>query len=407
MDNYKEYKTVIEEEKEGKSEKLALLKGLLLGILIMAMCFIIIILSINYHSRKVAEEKGYSSTAIAQKIDSIFGIVNTYYAGDASAEDMINSAMKGLIDGVGDKYAQYYTAEEFTQAMQKVEGNTFSGIGVVGTELDDGYIGLLQVYTGSPAESAGLKRGDTLKKIDGMDIAEIGYDSAMKALRGEEGTNVEVTYLRDGAEKSVTITRAAISTPTVAYRMIDEENKVGYIYIASFQMSTAQQFLDAIDILLEDGMERLIIDLRYNGGGDVDTTCVMLDRLLPEGTLVSMIGPGYSEVETSDAENYLNIPIVVLANEYSASASEIFIGALKDFGAASVVGTKTYGKGVVQRFYDVGDGSYVKLTVAKYYTPNGTCVDGVGITPDYEVELDADGETDNQFEKALEVVLAK
>ena len=406
MDNYKEYKAEVAEKKEEKSEKIALIKGLLLGILIMAMGFIVIMLLINYHSSKVAGEKGYSSTEIAQKMDRVYNLVETYYDGEFSGEDMADQAIRGFLAGVGDEYAEYYTAEEFAQTMQNVEGDMFYGIGVVGGDDESGYILIVQVYTDSPAYNAGLQRGDYITGIDGEDVATIGYKKAMENLRGEEGTEVAITYMRNGVENTVNITRGAISNQRMPFGIVDEENKIGYIYVSRFQMTAAQQFIDDVNLMLEEGMEKLIIDLRYNGGGDVDTTCVMLDRLLPEGTIVTMKGPAYFEQKTSDAENYLNIPIVVLVNEKTASASEIFAGALKDYGMATIVGKTTYGKGVVQRFYQMGDGSYIKLTAAKYYTPNGTCLDGVGITPDYEVEDDANSEYDMQFEKALEVILS-
>ncbi len=404
MDNYKEYKAEEAEKKEEKSEKIALIKGLLLGILIMAMGFIVIMLVINYHSSKVAGEKGYSSTEIAQKMDKVYNLVETYYDGEFSGEDMADQAIRGFLAGVGDEYAEYYTAEEFAQTRQNVAGDMFYGIGVVGGDDESGYILIGQVYTDSPAYNAGLQRGDYITRIDGEDVAAIGYKKAMENLRGEDGTEVAVTYMRNGVENTVNITRGAISNQRMPFGIVDEENKIGYIYVSRFQMTAAQQFIDDVNLMLEEGMEKLIIDLRYNGGGDVDTTCVMLDRLLPEGTIVTMNGPAYFEQKTSDAENYLNIPIVVLVNEKTASASEIFAGALKDYGMATIVGKTTYGKGVVQRFYQIGDGSYIKLTAAKYYTPNGTCLDGVGITPDYEVEFDAASGVDAQFEKALEVI---
>ena len=406
MDNYKEYKAEVAEKKEEKSEKIALIKGLLLGILIMAMGFIVIMLLINYHSSKVAGEKGYSSAEIAQKMDRVYNLVETYYDGEFSGEDMADQAIRGFLAGVGDEYAEYYTAEEFAQTRQSVQGDMFYGIGVVGGDDESGYILIVQVYTDSPAYNAGLQRGDYITRIDGEDVAAIGYKKAMENLRGEDGTEVAVTYMRNGVENTVNITRGAISNQRMPFGIVDEENKIGYIYVSRFQMTAAQQFIDDVNLMLEEGMEKLIIDLRYNGGGDVDTTCVMLDRLLPEGTIVTMKGPAYFEQKTSDAENYLNIPIVVLVNEKTASASEIFAGALKDYGMATIVGKTTYGKGVVQRFYQMGDGSYIKLTAAKYYTPNGTCLDGVGITPDYEVEDDANSEYDMQFEKALEVILS-
>ncbi|MBE5969011.1 MAG: S41 family peptidase [Lachnospiraceae bacterium] len=408
MENSKEYKTELsennEENNEEKSEKIALLKGLFLGMLMMAIGFIIILLLINLHSSNVAAQKGYSSTELAQRMDKIYNLVETYYDGEFSGEDMADQAIIGFLAGVGDKYAEYYTAEEFAQTMQTAEGDMFYGIGVVGGDDESGYILIEQVYTDSPAYNAGLQRGDYITGIDGEDVAAIGWKKAMENLHGEEGTEVAVTYMRNGVENTVNITRGAISNQRMPFGIVDEENKVGYIYVSRFQMTAAQQFIDDVNLMLEDGMEKLIIDLRYNGGGDVDTTCVMLDRLLAEGTIVTMKGPAFFEQKTSDAENYLNIPIVVLVNEKTASASEIFAGALKDCGMATIVGKTTYGKGVVQRFYKMGDGSYIKLTSAKYYTPNGTCLDGVGITPDYEVEFDAASGVDAQFEKALEVI---
>jgi len=254
-----------------------------------------------------------------------------------------------------------------------------------------------------------------ITKVDGEDISGQDIDSVVDKIRGEEGTEVTLTMYRasDGQEHDFTMKRRKVENPTVESKML--ENNIGYVQVTSFSEVTGEQFVKAIMDLEASGMEGLIVDLRDNGGGLLDIAVAMLDYVLPEGKIVyteDKNGNVTSEY-TSTNEYQFTKPMAVLVNGYSASASEIFAGAIKDHGTGMIVGETTYGKGIVQRMFPLNDGSAVKLTIAKYFTPNGNDIHKVGITPDVEVELDidayreSDGEKDNQLDAAIDCIMEK
>lgn len=343
-----------------------------------------------------------------QKMELLNSLIDRYYIGDVDEADLSEGVYKGYIEGLGDPYSVYYDEEETKQMSESLSGE-FGGVGaLMSQDRETGVITVLQVYDGSPAQEAGMRDGDTLYKVEGEEVTGEDLSDVVSKVKGEKGTQVTLTVLRadTGDEEELTITRDTIEAQTVSHEM--KENNVGYIRITEFDTVTYEQYKEALEDLEDQGMERLIVDLRSNPGGNLDTVCDILDLMLPEGLIVYTEDKnGEREEYTSDEENQFDEPLVVMMNGYSASASEIFAGAIQDYGLGQIVGTQSYGKGVVQSVFDLQDGTSVKLTIAEYFTPNGRSIDGEGITPDVEVEYQYDEnnpDADNQLEKAMEVV---
>lgn len=343
-----------------------------------------------------------------QKMELLNSLIDRYYIGDVDETDLSEGVYKGYIEGLGDPYSVYYDEEETKQMSESLSGE-FGGVGaLMSQDRETGVITVLQVYDGSPAQEAGMRDGDTLYKVEGEEVTGEDLSDVVSKVKGEKGTQVTITVLRadTGEEEELTITRDTIEAQTVSHEM--KENNVGYIRITEFDTVTYEQYKEALEDLGDQGMERLIVDLRSNPGGNLDTVCDILDLMLPEGLIVYTEDKnGEREEYTSDEENQFDKPLVVMMNGYSASASEIFAGAIQDYGLGQIVGTQSYGKGVVQSVFDLQDGTSVKLTIAEYFTPNGRSIDGEGITPDVEVEYQYDEnnpDADNQLEKAMEVV---
>lgn len=343
-----------------------------------------------------------------QKMELLNSLIDRYYIGDVDETDLSEGVYKGYIEGLGDPYSVYYDEEETKQMSESLSGE-FGGVGaLMSQDRETGVITVLQVYDGSPAQEAGMRDGDTLYKVEGEEVTGEDLSDVVSKVKGEKGTQVTLTVLRadTGDEEELTITRDTIEAQTVSHEM--KENNVGYIRITEFDTVTYEQYKEALEDLEDQGMERLIVDLRSNPGGNLDTVCDILDLMLPEGLIVYTEDKnGEQEEYTSDEENQFDKPLVVMMNGYSASASEIFAGAIQDYGLGQIVGTQSYGKGVVQSVFDLQDGTSVKLTIAEYFTPNGRSIDGEGITPDVEVEYQYDEnnpDADNQLEKAMEVV---
>ncbi len=347
---------------------------------------------------------------IDSKIRLLQKVINKNYLFDEDAETVENSIYAGMMQGLGDPYSVYYTEEEYKKLNEDSSG-TYSGIGaLLQQNPDTGICTIIKVFKGSPAEEAGLKNDDILYKVDGNEITGQDLDYFVTTyIRGEEGTDLEITVLRGEKLEELTmkVTRRHIDVPTVEYEM--KENDTGYIQISEFELVTEDQFKEAVEALQAQGMKRLIIDLRNNPGGIVQTCVEMLDYMLPDGLLVYTAGrSGVGEKYYSDDGHDVNIPTVLLVNGNSASCSEIFAGAYKDFGRAQLVGTQTFGKGIVQFVIPLGDGSAVKVTTQHYYTPNGFDLHGTGIAPDVEIKAEEgdtlNGEKDAQLEKALEML---
>lgn len=357
-----------------------------------------------------------SNEAFMKKLTEISEIVSENYVGDVDDNTLADYIARGYLGGIGDKYAAYYDVDTYASVVDSKAGQ-MTGIGVRVTRDSSGYIKITEVYEGSPAESVGLQAGDLIVKIGDADVLETGYSAAVDSVKGEEGTVVSLTIRRDTEEIPYDVTRRMVEIPTVYSKAIDS---VGYVKIFEFNEATATQFDTQVNDLVGQGAAALIFDLRDNPGGTLDSVTAMLDKLVPEGTLVSATyKDGKTEVlKTSDSKE-IGLPMVVLVNENSASAAELFTQDLRDYNKAKIVGVNTYGKGTMQRTYQLSDGSAFQVTIAKYNSASGLNYDGVGISPDYEVELTAEQEkivaetafpdispdTDSQLKKAVDVAL--
>ncbi len=348
------------------------------------------------------------SSDTLKKLAKIQRIVQEKFLYEEDSDAVRDGILKGYVDGLDDVYSVYYNEEE-TKALNESTSGEYEGVGAVLTEdATTGVVTIVEVYEDSPADKAGLKAEDILYKVDDTEVTGMDLTKVVSYIKGEQGTDVVLTVIRgdQSEELKLTATRDKIEIHTVSYKML--EDNIGYIKVTEFDTVTSEQYKNALDDLENQGMERLIVDLRNNPGGNVSTVCDMLDQMLPEGLIVyTQDKDGNKNEATSDEENQFTKPLVVLMNGNSASASEIYAGAIQDYGIGKIVGTQSYGKGVVQQIFDLGDGTSLKITIADYYTPNGRNINGEGITPDVEVEYEKDennSEADNQLDKAIEVV---
>ena len=384
-------------------------RGALTGALTMSIIFLIVIaLGLGKTEGKTeSKEKELVSQETQKKMKSIDELIEQAYLynDDIDKAELQKWLIKGYVQGLGDPYSVYYDEAE-TQSLMESTSGEFGGIGVViQQDIDTMVMTFTNVYAESPGEKAGLKDGDILYKVDGEDVTGQELDTVVSKIRGQKGTKVEITVYRKNTleEYSCTVTRDIIEVTTVAYEM--KENNIGYIIVSGFEQVTYKQFEEAIKDLNERGMEKMIVDLRDNPGGNLSTVCEMLDLILPEGTIVYTEDKNnVREVITSDDKKQMQIPMAVLINGNSASASEIFAGAIQDYEMGTLVGTTTYGKGIVQNIYSLGDGTSLKLTTSEYFTPNGRNIHGIGIKPDIEVKYEYDAENptaDNQLQAAM------
>ncbi len=338
-------------------------------------------------------------------------IRENYYTTELDETGLMDGILKGYVSGLGDPYSRYMTAEEYSALMTKEAGQQI-GIGVTVQRSEEGWLHIVGVEEGSPAESAGLQTDDQIIAVDGESVAELEYEEAVSRVRGEEGTKVTLTVRRDGKDKKMQVERRSFEVRTVFSQMLD--GQIGYIRISNFRENTAGQFQEALDALVEDGARSLLFDVRNNGGGLLSALEKMLDPLLPEGVIATATYQG-GRTETvvySDAAE-LDLPIAILVNGNSASAAELFSASLRDFKDAQLVGTQTYGKGVMQVTRQMEDGGGLSLTVATYQTARSECYDGVGLSPDVEVEPSeetditaADPDTDPQLAAAVQLLLS-
>lgn len=357
-------------------------------------------------------ENSVITDKVIEKADAIKAVIDTYYLDEINEDDLANGIYKGLVDGLNDPYSVYYTPEEYKEMIDSSEG-VYYGIGAyLQQDMDTMYVRVVRPIKDSPAEEVGLLPDDIIVEVDGEDIQGQDLNLVVSKIRGKAGTKVNIAVARSGEAEYLyfDIIRAEVESETVAYEML--EDKIGYISLTEFDDVSTKQFTDAMDDLKKQDMKALILDLRDNGGGNVDVSVDIADYILPEGLVMYMEDKnGQREEFTSDASHHWDRPIVVLANGNSASASEILIGALKDYDRITLVGTQTFGKGIVQQILPLGDGSGIKVTIAKYYSPNGRCIHGEGFEPDVEIELDIDKYLeegiDTQLEKAIEVVKEK
>ena len=347
---------------------------------------------------------------VLSKLEMLEMYIRDYYLGEIDDDQMEDYLYYGLVAGLGDPYAAYYNEEE-TQSMLDSSSGNYCGIGAVFSQnLMTGVITVTRVYEGCPSYEAGILPEDILYIVEGEEITGQDLTNVVTKIKGEEGTEVTITMLRGEKTIDFTMKRQMIEVPTIEHEMLADH--VGYILITEFDGVTDEQFGEALDELETQGMKSLVIDLRNNGGGSVESVCNIADVLLPQGPIVYTEYKGEEREARNSDKECIEIPMAVIINGASASASEILSGALQDYGAAKIVGTQSYGKGIVQRVLDLQDGTALKLTTAKYYTPNGNDIHGVGITPDVEIDLPEELKTevtlsleeDVQLQKAIEVL---
>ena len=359
------------------------------------------------------DENGMSKEAveIKDKAEILSSYINRFYLNDIDYGKMGDIIYKAMVSGLDDKYAAYYTKDEYKDISEKTKGE-FCGIGAyISQGKNDNSLKVAGVVKGGPAEKAGIKKGDIIVEVDGENIQGKDSSYAVSKMKGKKGTNVSISVVRKGNKKPITfnIKREVIHDNTVSYKMLD--NNIGYISVSAFETVTKKQFKSAVDCLEKKNEKGLIIDLRDNGGGLLDTALDMLDHILPKKLVV------YRKDKNGVAEEYytkddkeIKIPIVILVNGNSASASEVFCGALRDYGKAKLLGTKTFGKGIVQSSFAFRDGTGLKFTTSKYYTPKGINIHGTGFEPDIKVKsngkmtaLKESGyKVDNQINAALD-----
>ena len=355
-----------------------------------------------------AETESVANEKTTEKLGVLENTIKQYFWQDVDESTLEEGVYKGLLESLDDPYSVYYTHDELVQLQQQTEG-IYYGIGAyISQDNEIGYVRVSKIIKNTPAEASGLQQDDYIYKVDGEDMQGKDSSYVVSKIKGEAGTKVTITVVREGATDPIDIEveRQKIESPTVEYQMLD--NDMAYIQITEFDLVTTDQFEQAYKQAQTDGMKGLILDLRSNPGGNLSTVCDIARMILPKGLIVYTEDKyGKREEYTCDGANQIKVPLVVLTNGYSASASEILAGAVKDYGIGTLVGTTTYGKGIVQKVINLSDGSAVKLTVSNYFTPNGNNIHKIGIDPDVEVEFDAEqykNGVDNQLEKAKEVL---
>lgn len=363
------------------------------------------------------EEDGVSSNSVANaqtmnKLQVLEDTIDRYYLESVDEQTLEKGVYDGLVEALGDPYSTYYSSEELKELQDKTEG-IYYGIGAyVGIDADTSLPRLTGIIEGTPAQESGLRAGDLLYKVDGEEVQGLELTQVVSKIKGEEGTSVHLTIIREGATDylEVDVVRRKVESPTVNQKILD--GGIGYIQITEFDTVTLDQFTEALAVCRGSGMKGLILDLRGNPGGNLNTVCDIAREILPKGLIVyTEDKDGKRSEYTCDGTKEMKEPLVVLVDSGSASASEILAGAVKDYGIGTLVGTTTFGKGIVQRIISLSDGSAVKLTVSNYYTPNGNNIHKIGIEPDIEEKFDSeayynDG-VDNQLNKAIEIMNEK
>lgn len=347
---------------------------------------------------------GHRYDYIESKLTLIDQVIDKHYLyeDEIDEEKLEEMIYLGYVAGLEESYTTYYTAEEFAEVMESSSG-IYSGIGAyVSQNMNTGIITIVNPFEGAPAADAGVKKDDILFAVEGEEVTGMDLNMVVAKLKGEEGTRVNVTMYRPSEDEYIDfeIVRAVVNVPTVTHKMLD--NHIGYIQLTEFDEVTVDQFNFAVEELTAMGMESLIFDLRDNGGGLMSSVCSILETVLPKGLLVYTEDKnGEREEEWAKNPDCIEVPMVVLVNGNTASASEIFAGALKDYDKAEIIGTTTFGKGIVQTIIPLKDGSAMKLTTSEYFTPDGIGIHGTGIEPDVIVEYDSENEEDNQLQAAV------
>lgn len=406
------------EEKKEKNSSFG--RGFITGIALalFLVCFLFLVLKLaNVLSGDVNSEVEFAedsavTPALVSKLQLLEKTIDQYfYLHDVADEEVDDAIYKGMLDALEDPYSEYYTAEELADLMQQAEG-VYYGIGAyVSLDTETNLPKITGVIEGAPARFVDLRANDLIYEVDGVSTYGMSLTEAVALIKGEEGTQVTLTIVRDGESDylKIPVTREKVESPTVEFEMLDD--RTAYIQITEFDDVTVDQFAEALAMARGSGMEGLILDLRANPGGNLNAVVDIARMILPEGMIVyTEDKAGKKKEYTCDGSRQLEVPLVVLVDMNSASASEILAGAIKDHGIGTLVGTTTYGKGIVQQVIPFNDGSAVKLTISSYFTPNGNNIHEIGIEPDVVCEFDAEAyydensPYDNQLEKAKDVL---
>lgn len=385
-----------------EQQKGNLSKSIMLIIVTALLTFIITIMLVNNNTIKledlgVSEVEDSKYNALVSTLKNFKELLDEEYKGEINESDMLEGAIKGYIEGLGDEYTEYFTKEEMEEFTEDTEGE-FEGIGVyIGQEKETENVVILSTIKDSPAEKAGLQAGDIITKVNEEDVLGAGSSLVSSKVRGESGTEVKIEVKRNDETKEFTVKRENVQMYHVETKVL--ENNIGYMGMSTFNENCAQEFEQKYKELQEQNITGLVVDLRYNGGGLVDEVLDIVDLFVDKGkdVLITVDKNGKEEIEKAKGEKIVTVPVVVLVNEYSASASEIMAAALKEQANAKIVGKTTYGKGVIQVLHPLKDGSGIKVTVKEYLTPNRNTINKVGVTPDYEVDV-----TEEQMDEALE-----
>lgn len=416
------------QDKSGKFFWGGLFTGLIMSLLVVSSVYVVNRIqyahksgqTVGLHTREESQENtdGESVTGEAVNEDTVAkmkiieNVIDTYfYKEDVDKDAMVDGIFKGMVESLGDPYSEYYSKEELESLYQDSLG-VYYGVGAyVSLDTTTGLAKVSGIIADSPAEEADLRAEDIIYKVDDVDVTGMTLQETVSLIKGDENTTVKLTLIRDGKEIEKEVTRRKVESPTVKFEMLDDG--MAYIQITEFDTVTVDQFTEAMAMARGNDMKGLILDLRSNPGGNLSSVVSIAKQMLPKGLIVyTEDRDGNREEYSCDGTKELDVPMVVLVNGNSASASEILAGAIKDYGIGTLVGTTTFGKGIVQRPIELSDGSAVKLTISSYYTPNGINIHGIGIEPDVECEFDSeryysDEAYDNQLEKAKEVLLQK
>ncbi len=402
----------MEEKNQTEREKRALRKGLLYGILSTVLLGGFLICRyegvFDRGKENQVDVMGYDTRKKLREIESL---VNYYFLDEINGQQVEDWMYKGLMAGLDDPYAAYYSKEEMENVMDSLKGY-YKGIGAIMSQnRETGEITVVKCYEGTPAEEGGLLPGDVVLKMNDLDTTGIDLSDLVREIKTGESDEIRMTVQREEETMTITMTRRVVDVPTVSSKMLEQQ--IGYIQISEFDDITPDQFAEAKKSLEEQGMERLIVDLRNNPGGNLKSVISIMEQILPEGLIVYTEDKYGNRTEyQGDGKTPLEIPLAVLINGESASAAEIFAGAVKDYEIGTLVGTTTFGKGIVQRQFNLSDETAIKLTIAKYYTPKGNDIHEKGVEPDVEIDLEEGLETlvaipeeqDNQLQKAIEIL---
>lgn len=401
--------------KEKKYFWSGLFTGLLVAILVATTAITVQKLSLMSDGAKETSANSKESSVVDSmttgKMKVIEETIDEYYMEEVDTDTLQNGVYAGMLDAIGDPYSAYYSPEELQQVMETTKG-IYYGIGAyMSQDRTTSVSKITKVIPNTPAEEVGLMAEDILYKVEGEDVTTQDLTTIVSKIKGEAGTTVQLTIIRDGVDiLDFDIVRSEIESPTVDSEML--ENNIGHLIISEFDDITVEQFEENMASLKEQGMKSLILDLRDNPGGNLSTVVQIARNILPKGLIVYTEDKyGKRDEYSGDGQNKIDIPVIVLINGNSASAAEILAGAIRDYDMGTLLGTTTYGKGIVQRIISLSDGSAVKLTVSNYYTPNGDNIHNVGIAPDEVIEFDREAyikdRTDNQLNRAIEILQGK